>query len=135
MPFAELVTKGARQALKPLADPDRADGAFKYMKGVAPFLGVDTPSRRKALTPLFASLPTPTSDELGDAALALMNLREREYHYAAYDMLAYFNDCCDKDFLATYGEKLITTKSGGTQSTDSAMPSHRRSPNDFPTSD
>ena len=111
MPFAELVTAGAQRALKPLADPDRAEGAFKYMKGVAPFLGVDTPSRRAALNPVFKSLPTPTSDDLGKAALALLRLKEREYHYAAYDMLAYFNDHCDKDFLATYGEELITTKS------------------------
>lgn len=92
------------------ADPKRAAGAFKYMKGVAPFLGLDTLTRRSILKQIFAQLPSPTSDQLGKTALALMKKPQREYHYAAYDMIDYFIDSADRDFLSRYGEKLLTTK-------------------------
>ena len=39
----------AKGALRPLADDERAAGAFAYMKGVAPFLGITAADRRKAL--------------------------------------------------------------------------------------
>jgi 3-methyladenine DNA glycosylase AlkD len=78
------------------------------MKGVAPFLGVATPERRASLKTAWAQLRNPTSDELGKAALALMRLPEREYHYAAYDLIARFNACADEDFLSKYGTRLLT---------------------------
>ena len=100
----------SQTALAPLADPHRAAGAYAYMKGVAPFLGVATPERRAALKHVWADLREPTSDELGKAAVALMNLPEREYHYAAYDLLAKYIAVADKDFLETYVERLLTTE-------------------------
>lgn len=99
-----------RAALEPLADAERAAGAFSYMKGVAPFLGITAPARRAALRSAWADLSAPTSDELGSAAVFLMKQREREFHYAAYDLLARYIRHADEYFLAKYVEPLLTTK-------------------------
>ena len=99
----------AEVALRPLAERQRAASAHAYMKGVAPFLGVTTPDRRKALKAAWRDLPTPTSDELGTAALALMHRREREYHYAAYDLIDWHRAACDGEFLERFGAALLTT--------------------------
>ena len=64
-----------------------------YMKDVAPFLGIRTPVRRATLKKIFKSAPEPTSAQLGKTARALWKLPEREYQYAACDMLATFNNC------------------------------------------
>lgn len=40
-----------------------------------------------------------------------MNLREREYHYAACDLLEKYREVADEYFLAEYVEELLTTKS------------------------
>jgi 3-methyladenine DNA glycosylase AlkD len=103
------IVRSAQSALRPLADDKRAAGAFAYMKGVAPFLGITASDRRKALKHAWHSSPAPSSDELGEAALALMQLKEREFHYAAYDLIAWNNKVCDKDFLNTFGASLLTT--------------------------
>ncbi len=90
-------------------DAHRSIGAFNYMKGIAPFLGIDAPTRRKILKKIFLDLPEPTSDQLGKTALALMKLQQREYHYAAYDLIEFFIEYADETFLDKYAEKLITT--------------------------
>ena len=97
------------EALPPHADASRAAGAFAYMKGVAPFLGVSAPQRRKALRGAWAHLNSPTSDELGSAAKELMWLPEREYHYAAYDLVDRYRSTADESFLQTYAAELLTT--------------------------
>lgn len=103
------IVRSAQSALRPLADDERAAGAFAYMKGVAPFLGITAAERRKALKNAWRELPIPTSDELGQAALSLMQLKEREFHYAAYDLIAWHNNVCDEDFLKKFGARLLTT--------------------------
>lgn len=90
-------------------DAHRSVGAFNYMKGIAPFIGIDAPTRRKILKKIFLELPEPTSDQLGKTALALMKLPQREYHYAAYDLIEYFVEFADETFLDKYAEKLITS--------------------------
>ncbi len=104
----EVVSR-TRDALAPLADPVRAQGAFEYMKQVAPFLGVAADARRRALRQAWRGLMDPTSEELGAAATALMREREREYHYAAYDLLAAYPNVPDVTFLAEYGTTLLLT--------------------------
>ena len=90
-------------------DAHRAEGAERYMKHIAPFLGIATPDRRRLLRVAWQGLPTPTSDELGAGAAALMARREREYHYAAYDLLARFIDAADEQFLRRWVTQLLTT--------------------------
>ena len=107
--WTSQVVDRAIAALEPRRNAERATGAFAYMKGVAPFLGVSAPHRREALASAWRTLRDPSSDELGQAAVALMQLPEREYHYAAYDLIQRYNDRADENFLLCYGETLLTT--------------------------
>jgi len=109
--FKNQCVRALTGQLPPLGDKTVAFGAHAYMKGIAPFLGISAPDRRKLFKEIFKSLPTPTSDELGVTAKALWKLPEREYHYAACDLIDYFIDSADKNFLADHVEYLITHKS------------------------
>lgn len=81
-----------------------------YMKDVAPFLGIAAPERRRALRQAWKGLPQPSSQELGRAATSLMELPEREYHYAAYDLIERYRSSADESFLDGYVTDLLTTK-------------------------
>jgi len=105
--WATAVVSATRHALEPLRDPQRAESMARYMKGIAPFLGVSAPDRRAALKSTWKSLPAPTSDELGTAALALTDMTEREYHYAAYDLIDRYRRSADERFLERYGAPLL----------------------------
>lgn len=107
--WASDVVSRTQSAFDGLDDPVRAQGAAKYMKFVAPFIGISAPVRRDALRSGWKGLPQPTSDNLGKAALSLMKLSEREYHYAAFDLIETYIDCADEYFLAEYCERLLTT--------------------------
>jgi 3-methyladenine DNA glycosylase AlkD len=82
----------------------------QYMKSIAPFLGIRATPRRAAQREAWSKLRAPTSDELGDACLALLNLKEREYHHAASDLVAKYVTVCDEYFLGEYVERLLTIK-------------------------
>jgi len=105
------VTRLTTKALSALGDPIRADDQENYMKHVAPFLGIATPERRMAAKQAWKALPIPSSDELGEAALQLFMKPEREFHYAACDLIHKYIDSADETFLAEYLEQLLTTKS------------------------
>lgn len=109
MSFQSELLKEIKREFPKHKDAKRAEGAFNYMKGIAPFLGIDATTRRNILKKIFKALPEPTSDQLGKSALALMKLPEREYHYAAYDLIEYFVEFADETFLNKYAEKLITS--------------------------
>ena len=79
------------------------------MKEIAPFIGITAPDRRRLTKEAWKSLRAPTSDELGKAALALMQLPQREYHYAAYDLIETWIDTTDDYFLAEHVERLLIT--------------------------
>ena len=88
-----------------------AIGAQKYMKDIAPFLGVKTPERRALVKKIARKLKPPSSDELAVTARALWKLKEREYQYAAYDLIQIYIEQADKNFLSNHVEYLITHKS------------------------
>lgn len=111
MSYTSLITREVRKALTPLADPIRAKGAQAYMKDISPFLGITTPERRAALKPIYRAYVPHTSQDLGLAARALMNLREREFSYAAYDLIQMHVKIADKNFLSEHVEDLLLTKS------------------------
>jgi 3-methyladenine DNA glycosylase AlkD len=79
-----------------------------YMRGVAPFLGIRAADRRLALRYAWKDLPNPTSDELGSAALLLMAAMEREFHYAASDLIGCYRKFADESFLSMYATQLLT---------------------------
>jgi 3-methyladenine DNA glycosylase AlkD len=109
--FKAQVLSEVQGRLPALGDKKVAFGAQAYMKDIAPFLGVKTTERRKLFKEIFKELPTPTSKELGETARALWKLREREYHYAACDLIDFFVESADKNFLKDHVEYLITQKS------------------------
>ncbi len=102
-------------ALKPqlsaLRNRTAAIGAQNYMKDIAPFLGVKTPERRALVKKIAREFNLPTSDELGQTARALWKLDEREFHYAAFDLIQIQVEVADKNFLGEHVEYLITHKS------------------------
>lgn len=107
--WADDVVRSAQAALVPLTDAKRAAGAFAYMKGVAPFLGLTASGRREALRAAWRALPAPTSAELAAGARALMRQREREFHYAAYDLLQWHPHVPDAGFVRRHGAELLLT--------------------------
>lgn len=109
--FKRVVLAELQDLLPSLGDTKVAFGAQEYMKGIAPFIGIRAPERRKVSKVLAKKLPLPTSDELGQTARALWKLPEREYHYLACDLIEIFIDSADKNFLADHVEFLISHKS------------------------
>ena len=105
---ADVISQ-SRDALEPLRDPAKAVGARRYMKDVAPFLGISAPDRRSALYSAWAQSVKPTSNQLGLAALALSAEPEREFHYAAYDLIARWGEVADEKFLPMFGARLLTS--------------------------
>lgn len=94
-----------------LGDRKRAIGAQAYMKDIAPFIGVATPERRALVKKIAKSLPVPTSEELGATARKLWKMDEREFQYAACDLIHIHWKIADKNFLAEHVEDLLITKS------------------------
>ena len=105
--FVSLLTPG----LISLGDRKRAIGAEAYMKDIAPFIGVATPERRALVKKIAKGMNAPTSDELGATARKLWKLEEREFQYAANDLIDIHWKVADKNFLAEHIEYLIITKS------------------------
>jgi 3-methyladenine DNA glycosylase AlkD len=107
---AEFIEK-LQGPLWELADRKRAIGAQMYMKDIAPFIGVATPERRSLVKRIAKEMAVPTSTELGATAKRLWRLDEREYQYAANDLIGIYWKIADKNFLADFVEELIITKS------------------------
>lgn len=97
-------------ALMPLAGTADAAAMAAYMKDVAPFLGVTTPARRTALRAAWRPLPPLTPAEVGTAVRALWALPEREYSYAACDLLAREQKHLPSMFLADPIAELLTSR-------------------------
>lgn len=94
-----------------LRDRKRAIGAQAYMKDIAPFIGVATTERRALVKRIAKGMGVPTSAELGTTARKLWKLEEREFQYAANDLIDIHWKIADKNFLAEHVEHLIVTKS------------------------
>jgi 3-methyladenine DNA glycosylase AlkD len=97
--------------LRAMANRTKAIGAQNYMKDIAPFLGVQTPARRSLVKTISKELKIPSSLELGKTARALWNKDEREFHYAANDLIGIHVAVADRSFLEDHVEFLITHKS------------------------
>jgi 3-methyladenine DNA glycosylase AlkD len=98
------------EALAPLADPERAAPMARYLKGVAPFLGIGTPARRAALRTAWSRLPRLGESDLIDACDDLWQLPEREYQYAACDLIARHSRVLSRAFVGNPTERLLVTK-------------------------
>lgn len=98
-------------ALAGLADPQRAAAMSAYLRGQFPFLGIGTQPRRAALRLAWQPLPSPDEAELAAAVLALWQRPEREYQYAACDLLGRHRRACSAGMLTGTVERLITSRS------------------------
>jgi 3-methyladenine DNA glycosylase AlkD len=94
----EELTRQIRDALAGVADPARAADMRAYLRNQFPFLGIPTPARRAALKPLFKV--DFDQKRLLTAADQLWRLPEREYRYAAIDLLARHARRLDLDAVA-----------------------------------
>jgi 3-methyladenine DNA glycosylase AlkD len=74
--------------LAPCANPERAVSMRAYMQDQFPFLGIGAPERRAALAPMIKSLKGRARTDLIAASREAWDLAEREYQYAAIDVLA-----------------------------------------------
>ncbi len=74
--------------LAPYADPERAVPMRAYLLDQFSFLGISAPQRRAALASLLKGQKGQKSADLMAAARDAWELPEREYQYAAIDMLA-----------------------------------------------
>ena len=111
MTFTTNFIKELAPTLRSMGDRKRSIEAQAYMKDIAPFIGVATPERRALVKKIAKSIPAPTSEELGLTARKLWNLDEREFQYAANDLIGIHWKVADKKFLADHVEDLIVTKS------------------------
>jgi 3-methyladenine DNA glycosylase AlkD len=109
--YASEFVKALSPELIALGDRKRAIGAQAYMRDIAPFIGVATPERRALVKKIAKSLVAPTSEELGATARKLWKLEEREYQYAANDLIGIHWKVADKNFLSDHVEDLVITKS------------------------
>jgi 3-methyladenine DNA glycosylase AlkD len=74
--------------LEPVADPRRAPAMERYMKGIAPYLGVPTPARRAATKDWIRGFdPGSGATDLLSAAHDLVAEPEREFAYVALDLV------------------------------------------------
>jgi 3-methyladenine DNA glycosylase AlkD len=110
MTFAAEFVGKIKSALFELENRKRAKGAQAYMKEIAPFIGVATPERRALVKKIAKGMRVPTSAELGTTARKLWKLEEREFQYAANDLIDIHIEVADKNFLAEHIEYLLTTK-------------------------
>lgn len=94
-------------ALAPLADATAGQDMQRYMKDVAPFLGVHTPPRRAALRVAWSALPSLDGDGVRDVTAALWALPEREYAYAACDLTARYVRTLPAEFATDPIEALV----------------------------
>jgi 3-methyladenine DNA glycosylase AlkD len=110
--WSDLVVQHVAAALIPLADPLKAPAMRAYMKDIAPFLGISSPLRAAALRPVWKTIgKAPSAPDLGDAATELFDRDEREFAYAALDLLGRNKKIMDEAFLVDVIEPLILTNS------------------------
>ncbi len=94
-------------ALAPLADADDAVAMQAYMKDVAPFLGIKATPRRAAQRLAWHGLPPLGPEQIGPVVEGLWALPEREYQYAACDLLARRSRRLEGDFVVDPVERLL----------------------------
>lgn len=110
MSYAGEFTDRLTPQIESLSDRKRAIGAQAYMKDIAPFIGVATPERRSLVKKIAKELPKPSSAELGATARKLWKLEEREFQYAANDLIDIHIGVANQNFLSEHVEYLLTTK-------------------------
>ena len=108
--YAADVVERLSAAFRANMDANEAPGMARYMRDQFPFLGIKSPVRRALQRDTLRGLDRPGERDLADAARELWQLREREFQYAACDLLATNVRALTQESLGVCQE-LITAKS------------------------
>ncbi|MEM7115157.1 MAG: DNA alkylation repair protein [Chloroflexota bacterium] len=90
-------------------DAEKAEPMAKYMRNLFPFLGIKTPERKKLTRQFIQERGLPPPEELDEIIRQMWALPEREYQYAALDLLWRRRRDWEADIL-TLIEHLIVMK-------------------------
>ncbi|WP_406306205.1 DNA alkylation repair protein [Streptomyces sp. NBC_00885] len=90
------------------ADAVRAESAAAYMKGIAPFLGLYTGTRRELSRSVLDGTAVPDEADCTAIALRCWELPEREYHYFAVDYLRRHVKRCSSGLLPVVRHLVVT---------------------------
>ncbi|TQK43182.1 3-methyladenine DNA glycosylase AlkD [Streptomyces sp. SLBN-118] len=90
------------------ADAGRAESAAAYMKGIAPFLGLCTGTRRDLSRSVLDGTAVPDEADCTAIALRCWELPQREYHYFAVDYLRRHVKRCSSGFLPVVRHLVVT---------------------------
>ncbi len=74
MSYSSEFVETLKKQLPPFGNRTKAIGAQRYMKDVAPFLGVQTPERRSLVKKIAKEMGSPSSSDLDRTAIALWKL-------------------------------------------------------------
>ncbi|MFJ7972995.1 DNA alkylation repair protein [Psychrobacillus sp. NPDC096389] len=96
--------------MEPYRNEENALPMAAYMKNNFPFLGIKTPERRVLFRALVKENELPDLEAVQEEVWALFQLKEREYHYVAIELLAKYQKQLTVDHLP-FCLKLIETKS------------------------
>lgn len=92
------------------ANPSQAAPMKKYMRDQFKYLGIKTPQSKALMKEFISKYGLPSMDELDSILRNLWSLPEREFQYAAMNLLDKFEKKLPENFTATL-EYLIITKS------------------------
>jgi 3-methyladenine DNA glycosylase AlkD len=109
--WSQDVCARTEKGFRVLADPGKAAPMQAYMKDHGTFLGIASPDRRAAQKRAWQGITKPTESELSQVVRQLWALDEREFQYAAIDLIAKFHKVCSGKFVTEVSYELITTKS------------------------
>ncbi|MCP4086365.1 MAG: DNA alkylation repair protein [Actinomycetia bacterium] len=97
-----------RQVLPAASDPERSAGMTAYMKDQFGFFGIKADERRRLQREAWSGLDHPTPGELEGILRALWTGPEREYQYAACDLLRSRAGVCPPAFLSVVEDLVLT---------------------------
>ncbi|MEW6085205.1 MAG: DNA alkylation repair protein [Chloroflexota bacterium] len=92
------------------ANPSQAAPMKKYMRDQFEYLGIKTPQSKALMKEFLSKNGLPTIDGLDEVLRDLWSLPEREFQYAAMNLLDKFEKKLPENFISTL-EYLIITKS------------------------
>jgi 3-methyladenine DNA glycosylase AlkD len=96
-----------RQSFLAVADPADAAPMAAYMKHIAPFLGIRADQRRRVVRDWCAQYPNQTDTDVVALAQRLSAQPEREFHYAAADMSAFWLRLLDASFVSHHAADFL----------------------------
>ena len=96
-----------RHAFIEVAVPTDAGSMAEYMQHVAPFLGVKADARRRVVRNWCTQMSVNTADAVVSFVQQLLTEPEREFHYAAADVTAYWRRLLDASFVDRHVEQFL----------------------------